>query len=112
MKVTDYRSNPKVYGPFYSDAFKCWRIQFYAHGATYEGCRESSILAERIEDAQTIAPYVKKIQAWQAWQRALTLVRKIIEKRKTIGWVYIAEAGKRLEGLHATKTRDDILYKR
>lgn len=102
-RATTFRSS----GPFYSDAFKCWRICFVetvVPRVTYEDEREAYISVERLEDANAIAPLVPAVKNFADFELLISTVRdKILRHSKTGGYCYAYSATRRGEALHRTE---------
>jgi len=90
---------PTIDGPFYSQAMRCWRVQYYERGLTYHYSRESSLYIERLEDAQKIEPIIR-VASWEAWKEAIKKVKEILSQSETGGYCYVTGIGEWREYLH------------
>jgi hypothetical protein len=84
----------RIEGPFYSDAFKAWRIQYYEYGVVFEKVCEASLYCERVEDAKNVGKFFTKVATWQDWQKAVAVAQKILKEKPPQGYAYVIQQGR------------------
>ncbi len=90
--ITIRRVEPTVVGPFQSEAFHCWRIEYMERsGEFYESERHSSFWIERAKDAEELGEVALSVRSWDDWM-ALAVPAVRIASRSS-GFLYRTIAG-------------------